>query len=109
MSSSPPSDRPIPTGPRGRTTSFDRAAPIYEPTRRLADEATEGVGRMLRDAVSPRGTVLEIGIGTGRIARHLARGGKRTVGIDISATMLREASPAAGTLDLVVADARLLP
>ncbi len=59
------------------------------------------------------GPVLEIGVGTGRIALPLAREGMEIVGIDLNEPMLKvaqrkalEAAPLSGSLKLIQADMR---
>ena len=67
---------------------------------------------LMRDAVGP---VLEIGVGTGRIAIPAAKEGAEVVGVDFSAEMLaaaerkaRAAAPLPGGLTLIQADMRSL-
>jgi SAM-dependent methyltransferase len=65
----------------------------YSPDGRL-------VGRLMQLAaaigyhVPPRGRVLDLGCGTGKLARHLAGAGLRVTGCDISANMLDRAAAA---------------
>lgn len=71
--------------------SFDRAADYYDETRALPDR----VARRLISAIFGEleavhaTTVLEVGVGTGRVARPLAGRGIRVVGVDIAPRMLR--------------------
>jgi SAM-dependent methyltransferase len=97
----------------GKSISFDRAADIYEATRgfpagiadQVADAALEIVGRDAR--------VLEIGVGTGRIARPLVMRGLRVSGLDLSRKMMAELArriPAGGPRPaLTLGDATRLP
>jgi len=91
--------------------SFDRAAPYYDRTRGLSEEALSRLIPMVA-AELPRGErILEVGVGTGRIALPLVREGVRIVGIDIAAEMLsrlREKADGAGP-PLAIADATRLP
>jgi len=54
------------------------------------------------------GRILELGCGTGRVARHLARRGHRVVGVDANAALIAELSrsAAAPTIEAVLADVR---
>ena len=69
-----------------------------------------------REAVESGGPVLELGVGTGRVAIPTARLGIDVVGIDSSEAMLAVArnklddslGPDAGSLELVCADMRAL-
>jgi ubiquinone/menaquinone biosynthesis C-methylase UbiE len=72
-------------------SSFDRVAHCYDETRVIPPEVGATVASAIR-AVLPRGTappsLLEVGIGTGRIAVPLADAGVDVVGIDIAPAML---------------------
>ncbi len=73
------------------STSFDRAADVYEATRGFPPGiADQVVGALMDDWLSPRARVLEVGVGTGRIARPLAALGPRVVGLDLSSRMMAE-------------------
>jgi ubiquinone/menaquinone biosynthesis C-methylase UbiE len=89
--------------------SFDRAADFYDQTRDLAEPvATRGIPALL-DLLSPRGRILDVGIGTGRIAVPLMKLGADVIGIDLSLKMmakLREKNP---TVRIAQADASQLP
>ncbi len=64
---------------------FDRAADVYDTTRRAAQpEAIEALAEELSDCSS----VLELGVGTGRLAVPLAERGFQVVGVDLSRKML---------------------
>lgn len=102
------------SGPRP-SISFDHAADFYDQTRALPPEVgqrlTEALVREIRAAGA--GRVLEVGVGTGRIARPLAGRGVRVCGVDIAPRMLarlREQLTSAHTPpDLLLADATRLP
>jgi ubiquinone/menaquinone biosynthesis C-methylase UbiE len=98
-----------------KSINFDRAADIYDATRKLPDAAsakiTDGFLREIRAAGADR--VLEVGIGTGRMARPLMARGVRMVGVDISAKMLAQlCEQLTGDHrppDLLLGDATVLP
>lgn len=69
--------------------SFDRVADIYDDTRRMQPEAVTEIMNNISSEIDPAGgLVLDMGIGTGRIAVPLAERGFRIVGVDISEKML---------------------
>lgn len=75
----------------GELKSFDRVADVYDATRAMpADVSTsvaDAIAALAHDAsAEPR--LIEVGIGTGRIAVPLAERGVRVTGIDISTAML---------------------
>jgi ubiquinone/menaquinone biosynthesis C-methylase UbiE len=92
---------------------FDRAASFYDRTRGLPLEAERGLADAIRESTElrPGSRVLEVGVGTGRIALPLARNGYRYTGIDLSVEMMRtlRAKPGRQGIDLVRADAARLP
>lgn len=84
---------------------FDDIADYYDLTRREAKiEEIDAIAEILRDCKN----LLEIGIGTGRIAKPLQDRGFRITGIDISKKMLEKAQDK-GLENLVIGDARQLP
>jgi len=95
--------------------SFDRVAARYDATRAIPSAAEAAIAAGIAHAVSatPRTCLLEIGVGTGRIALPLSRRGVRCIGIDRSAPMLSAAQhkgrDGAGRLLLARADATALP
>ena len=51
--------------------SFDRVADVYDSTRRIPPDGEEQIARGLKALITeggPAPTILEVGIGTGRIA-----------------------------------------
>ncbi len=77
------------------------------------DETSEEAGFYLHEAKNANGPVLEIGVGTGRIAVPAAKAGVEVFGIDASPEMLTVAkakaeasSPMPGSLTLTQADMR---
>lgn len=98
------------------SVNFDPAAHTYESTRGFPT----GIGAVVAAAaadligpVTPGKVVLEIGVGTGRIARPLAEHGVPVVGVDLSAGMLAElrrlTTPGARAPELLRGDATRLP
>jgi ubiquinone/menaquinone biosynthesis C-methylase UbiE len=99
----------------GGSVSFDNAADIYDATRALpppiAAKQTEALLTELRAIGGDR--LLEIGIGTGRIARPLMERGVRVTGVDLAPRMMErlreQLTPRHIAPDLAVADATRLP
>jgi SAM-dependent methyltransferase len=91
---------------------YDRIARFYDPWSR---SVTEDVGFYVDRALASGGPVVELAVGTGRIAIPIASAGVDVIGIDSSPEMLavaREAAAAAGVLervDLRVGDLREPP
>jgi ubiquinone/menaquinone biosynthesis C-methylase UbiE len=77
-------------------SSFDRAADFYDATRGLPADVREAVADILAGELQGRGTCLEIGVGTGRIALPLHQRGVRLVGADIAPAMLQRLVDNAG-------------
>ena len=89
------------------TPIFDRIADVYDDTRRaLDDEALRGILEMLTEYGCR--SVLEIGIGTGRIAIPLSRNGYEVIGMDISRRMMEKAK-AKGLRSLFLAEGSRAP
>jgi SAM-dependent methyltransferase len=78
-------------------TLFDRKAPgwsaKYDPDGRLAGRLAQLVGAV-GGHVNGGGELLDLGCGTGELARHLAAVGYRVTGCDIAPEMLRRARAA---------------
>jgi SAM-dependent methyltransferase len=88
-------------------SAYDRIARLYDP---WSVSVVEDVDFYVDEAVRSGGPVLELGVGTGRIAVPIARAGVRVVGVDSSEGMLtvaREQAERAGVeLDLRLGDLR---
>jgi SAM-dependent methyltransferase len=93
-------------------TLYDRIAAIYDPWSR---SVTEDVEFYVEHALAVEGPVVELAVGTGRVAIPVARAGRRVIGVDSSPGMLavaRAAAREAGVeelLDLRVGDLREPP
>jgi len=104
---------PLPEGQDKRAlvrSMFDAIAPRYDlvnclMTFGLAEPWRRRTIDLLR--LSPASVVLDVGCGTGDLARSLRRKGHRAVGIDLSLGMLTAAR--AGGAPLIQADAVALP
>lgn len=83
------------TGP-GPSIPFDRAAEYYDRTRRMSPDAAAATTAMLASEFAGRGTILEIGVGTGQIALALHGSGVPMAGVDISLPMLDKLRQKAG-------------
>jgi SAM-dependent methyltransferase len=91
---------------------FDRAVEYYDRTRALPPEVQAQVTDLLADRLQGRGRVLELGVGTGRLALPLRLRGIDLLGIDLSESMMRKlVENAGGTIPfpLVQADGLALP
>jgi SAM-dependent methyltransferase len=91
---------------------FDRAADVYDETRRLTPEASAATTELLAAELGDRTPSLEIGVGTGLIALPLAAAGVPVVGLDLSRPMLRKIVEKSGgriPFPLVIGDATRLP
>jgi SAM-dependent methyltransferase len=90
-------------------SAYDRIARIYDPWSRSVVEDVPFYVELAKEAGGP---VVELGVGTGRIAIPVAAAGIRVIGVDTSPGMLevaREAANLAGVgelLDLRVGDLR---
>jgi SAM-dependent methyltransferase len=91
-------------------SAYDRIARLYDP---WSVSVVEDVDFYVAEALRSGGPVLELGVGTGRIAVPIARAGVRVVGVDSSEGMLqvaREAADAASVeVDLRYGDLREPP
>lgn len=88
------------------TKSFSRVADTYDATRGGIERGQRFAPTLAR--ILPPGPVLEIGVGTGAVARPLADTGREVVGIDISFEMIARARDRLGPR-VAVGDATRLP
>jgi SAM-dependent methyltransferase len=82
-------------------SAYDAIARLYDPWSR---SVVEDVGFYVETALGSGGPVVELGVGTGRIAIPVAAAGVRVIGVDSSRGMLEvcaEQAAAAGVADLV--------
>jgi SAM-dependent methyltransferase len=94
--------------------AFDQAAGYYDESRGIPREVEEQAADQVEAAVGPAARLLEMGVGTGRVALPLHRRGRQVVGVDLSLPMLERyrAKAAAEGLappPLLRADATRLP
>lgn len=96
-----------------QSISFDRAADIYDQTRGFPPGIESVVAEAALGFLSPHARVLEVGIGTGRIAKPLLARGAELWGVDLSpkmmARLLETLPPGAKRPPLTLADAAALP
>jgi SAM-dependent methyltransferase len=94
--------------------SYDRIADVYDATRALPEAVQHRLTDALVSEFAGVGAqhVLDVGVGTGRIARLLAARGVRVCGVDIGPRMLRtlrRQQEQGMAIDLVLGDATQLP
>jgi SAM-dependent methyltransferase len=93
-------------------SAYDAIAALYDPWSR---SVVEDIGFYVSEAVAARGPVVELGVGTGRIAVPTAQAGARVIGVDSSERMLSicrkraEQARVSDRLDLRVGDLRRPP
>ena len=91
---------------------YDAIAELYDPWSR---SVTEDLGFYVGEAVAAGGPVVELGVGTGRIAVPTAEAGVPVIGVDSSSAMLEVCRARAGKagvadlLDLRLGDLRRPP
>ncbi len=88
---------------------FDRVADVYDRTRAMPSDAADAVTAGIAGALGPGARVLEIGVGTGRIAAPLAAAGLRMFGVDLSRPMLDRLRDKRAAVSAAVGDATALP
>ncbi len=93
--------------------TFDRAASYYDETRGFPPGVDRRVAAFIREVVGLTGIsrVIEVGVGTGRVALPLAREVGAVYGVDISRTMLRRlrSKQTGEPVHIAEADATRLP
>lgn len=85
--------------------SFDRVAEVYDATRGVPPEAERAIAEGIVAALGDAQKLLEVGIGTGRIAVPLAKRGVRVTGIDLSSKMLGVLRGKRNDIDVTLAEA----
>jgi SAM-dependent methyltransferase len=99
--------------PHDESVVFDRAAEIYDATRGFPPGVGGEVAGLVSKAAELKAgsRLLEIGIGTGRLALPLALRGLRVSGVDLSRRMMEQLLAKRGGLhiDMMCADAAQLP
>ncbi len=93
------------------SVSFDPAVEYYDKTRSFPSDVHSKIIGLLVDELRDPGPVLEVGVGTGRIALDLQEAGIEMVGVDLSSAMLGVLVEKAGGIPfpLAVGDAVNLP
>ena len=92
--------------------NFDRVADIYDATRGFTPAVEAEIGDNLAAILRRHGThpsVIEVGVGTGRIAVPLAVRGIRVTGLDISVQMLQKLRSKRRDIDVLLAEASRPP
>jgi SAM-dependent methyltransferase len=94
--------------------SFDeRVVSLYNRQRAHPPEVARAIGAAIAAHTPATAPVLEIGVGTGRIALPVVAAGRRVIGFDLSPQMLGEAHSipalADGSLSLAQADMHAMP
>lgn len=92
----------------GLDLSFDRIARQYAAQRAHPPAVSAQLGAAIAAVAGPAARVLELGVGTGRIALPVVAAGCTIVGVDLALEMLRVAQQH-GLDDLVQADVTHLP
>lgn len=91
--------------------AFDRAADFYDETRLLPDDVARAVRTAILHAIGnpPTPRLLELGVGTGRIAAPFLAAGDSYVGVDLSLPMMRRLEEKSSDALLANADVTRLP
>lgn len=94
----------------GLDIAFNRIADAYDAQRAHPHEVSAQIGPAIAAVAGPGALVLELGVGTGRIALPVCAAGCRVVGVDLAREMLRVAQQRPNTrIELVQADVAQLP
>jgi ubiquinone/menaquinone biosynthesis C-methylase UbiE len=89
------------------SADFDRFAEVYDETRRALDERTlQGIKEMLTKHQCH--SILEIGVGTARVALPLSKSGFEITGLDLSKRMMEKAQ-SKGVKNLILAEGSRAP
>lgn len=103
----------VPASASGQSIAFDRAAGFYDQTRGFPPGEEQRIAALLAEAghLTCTSRVLEIGVGTGRIALPLAAHVDRVVGLDLARAMMERlrAKRRAEPITLIQGDLTRLP
>jgi ubiquinone/menaquinone biosynthesis C-methylase UbiE len=102
----------MPELPSIHANNFDRVADVYDATRGFSPAVEAAIGEGLTGilrANAPAPCVLEVGVGSGRIAVPLAARGIRVTGLDISTRMLQRLRSKRRDIDVVRAEGSTPP
>lgn len=91
------------------SVSFDRAASFYDQTRGMPASISDEVASLAIELIGQHACALEIGIGTGRIAKPLLACGVEVVGVDLSRAMMAHIQKDIPQAMLVNGDVTRLP
>jgi SAM-dependent methyltransferase len=91
-----------------RVEDFGRVADIYDATRSLPEEQMAALTAAIQKQVGPRSSLIDVGVGTGRLLKPLQDLGMRVAGVDISRGMMSKAKEK-GLTGLILADVHRLP
>src|SRR5689334_9977693 len=95
------------------SVAFDRAAGFYDQTRGFPSGEAQHIGALFAKAgqLTSSSRIMEIGVGTGRIALPLAPHVRQIVGVDLARPMMNRLREKQTTeqIDLVQADITRLP
>lgn len=91
------------------SVAFDRAVDYYDRTRALPPAMQAAMVESVSAELRGRGRVLEIGVGTGRIAVPLLGAGVDVFGLDLSLPMLKRLAAKTPAVPAVQGDATRLP
>lgn len=89
--------------------NFDRAAGFYDRTRGFPPGVGEQVAALAIELTGPAARSLEIGVGTGRIARPMLARGAAVTGVDLSRAMMQRVRDAFAAAPVAGADMTRLP
>ncbi len=94
-----------------QSIAFDRAVEYYDETRGFPPEEVEHIGKFVGDQLPPQAQVLEVGVGTGRIALPVAPYAAAYYGLDLSLPMMARlrSKQQTGHIFLAQGDATRLP
>lgn len=94
-----------------QSLAFDRAAGFYDETRLLPDDVARAVRAAILHTIGdpPAPRLLELGVGTGRIAAPFLVAGDTYVGVDLSLPMMRRLEEKSPDALLANADITRLP